>query len=280
MNRSPTIEWQTNGVCNYDCTYCIQSKKFRTGQPDMDEIEAFLRFFHTLPDAWEIKMSGGEPFASKAFMTRIIPGLMETQHSVSVLTNLSAPLGILERFAALTRGRLKVVSASLHLEYTSPEEFIPKAVAFASMLEPSTSLVINSVVVPGTVARLLEVRRTVEAAGLRFFPQLMKTKHGVVDYSADERLLVEQLIGKKPTAREANVSPSYRGRTCWSGVDYFVLSQTGDAYSCRTAKRFGEGYLGNVFDGSLKLLTTSRRCTYDICPCTVPVHRGIIELEA
>src|SRR5688572_8068625 len=115
--RSPTIEWQTNGVCNYDCTYCIQSKKFRTGQPDADAVDGFLRFFQALPGTWEIKMSGGEPFASKGFMTRIIPGLMDTRHHVSVLTNFSAPVGILERFADLTRGRLKVVSASLHLEY-------------------------------------------------------------------------------------------------------------------------------------------------------------------
>ena len=26
MTRSPTIEWQVCGICNYDCSYCIQSK--------------------------------------------------------------------------------------------------------------------------------------------------------------------------------------------------------------------------------------------------------------
>ncbi|HNC43769.1 MAG TPA: radical SAM protein, partial [Acidobacteriota bacterium] len=84
--RKPTIEWQTNGLCNYDCTYCIQSRKFRQGHPTDDELDRFLSFFETLPGVWEIKMSGGEPFAFKGFMTRVIPGLAGLRHRVSVLT--------------------------------------------------------------------------------------------------------------------------------------------------------------------------------------------------
>jgi len=277
MMRRRTIEWQTNGLCNYDCSYCIQSRVHRNGHPSDDEIDRFLAFFATLPGTWEIKMSGGEPFAFRGFLGRIVPGLARLPHRVSVLTNLSAPASALRRFVDLVGDRLEIVSASLHLEYVDVDAFVEKAVLLRTWLRPETSLVVNNVVVPGTVASLADVRRRVEAAGLRYFPQLMKTKHGVVAYDDTERDALVRLTGRRPTPRDANVAPSYRGRRCWSGVDYFVLDQRGEAWSCRTAKRFGEGYLGNALDGSLRLAHEPVTCAYDICPCTVPANRGMIE---
>ena len=72
--HQPTVEWQVCGVCNYDCSYCIQSRKYRVGHPSNGEIDQVLAFFSTLPGTWEIKMTGGEPFAFKGFMERIVPG--------------------------------------------------------------------------------------------------------------------------------------------------------------------------------------------------------------
>ncbi|HYO92066.1 MAG TPA: hypothetical protein VEQ40_10535, partial [Pyrinomonadaceae bacterium] len=250
---------------------------YRQGQPTDAEIDEFLKFFARLPGVWEIKMSGGEPFAFKGFLERIIPGLAKLPHQVSVLTNLSAPRSALRRFVDLIGDKLLVVSASLHLEYTTVEAFVEKATLLRSWLRPETSLVVNSVLVPGTLQNLSEVRRAVEAAGLRYFPQVMKTKHGVFAYEHSDRLMVESLTGKNPSSREANMAPSYRGRLCWTGVEYFTLEQNGDAWSCRTARRFRQGYLGNVLDGTFGLLTEARRCVYDICPCTVPANRGMIE---
>jgi MoaA/NifB/PqqE/SkfB family radical SAM enzyme len=277
MRRQPTVEWQTNGVCNYDCSYCIQSRKYRQGHPTDAEIDKFLDFFGKLPGLWEIKMSGGEPFAFRGFLDRIVPGLAASPHRVSVLTNLSAPLSSLRRFVRLVGHKLVVVSASLHLEYTSVETFVEKATLLRSWLRPETAFVVNSVLVPGTLENLADVRRRIEEAGLRYFPQIMKTKHGLFPYNASDSIMVERLAGRTPTSREANMAPSYRGRLCWTGVEYFALEQNGDAWSCRTARRFKQGYLGNVLDGTFSLMAEPRRCVYDICPCTVPANRGMIE---
>ncbi len=90
MTRSPTIEWQVAGACNYDCSYCIQSRRYRRGRPDAAQIDSALSFFRGLPGTWEIKCSGGEAFAHPAFLDTIVPGLMaSTPHLISVLTNLS-----------------------------------------------------------------------------------------------------------------------------------------------------------------------------------------------
>ncbi len=290
--RRPTVEWQVCGVCNYDCSYCIQSPHRRIGAPSAEDVERFLAFFRALgaaspgapgampePRAWEVKMTGGEPFASDAFLTRIVPGLIaETPHVVSVLTNLSASEAELARFATLTRGRLGIVSASLHLEHVEPSRFVDKARALRAQMDPSASLVVNTVLVPGRLAQVLAARALVQAAGLRLFPQVMKIGKGVARYADDEREPLAQLLGRAPTPRDANTAPSWQGRTCWTGVDYFVLTQRGDAWRCRTAKRFDEGFLGNVLAGTFAPAPAPTPCPYSICPCTVPANRGMIDM--
>lgn len=276
--RRPTAEWQVCGVCNYDCTYCIQSPKTRVGHPSSQEVASFLDFFARLPGVWEVKMTGGEPFAFDDFLDRIVPGLVErTPHTVSLLTNLSAPWAKLERFAALTRGRLGIVSASIHLEHVEVDAFVEKARRLREHIDPAASMVINAVLVPGRLEQVEAARAAIEAAGLRFFPQVMKIGGGTFAYDTHDRSRVEALVGLSPNPRKANVAPSYRGRTCFTGVDYFVLTQRGDAWRCRTARRFDEGFLGNVHAGTFALHEAPSLCTYDICPCTVPANRGMIE---
>jgi organic radical activating enzyme len=278
VSRSPTVEWQVCGVCNYDCSYCIQSRATRVGHPSADDVEGFLRFFARLPGAWEIKMTGGEPFAFKGFIERIVPGLCnETPHAVSVLTNLSAPPAILSRFARVTRGRLKVVSASLHLEHATIDEFVAKVRAFRDEIDPAAQLVVNAVLVPGRLDEVKRARAALDAVGLRLYPQIMKVGKGTHRYDDDDRPLVDELVGISPSPRTANTAPSYRGRLCYAGAEYFVLLQNGDGWSCRTSRRFAEGFLGNALDGTLRLDEAPARCSYDICPCSVPANRGMIE---
>ena len=274
--RIRTVEWQVAGACNYDCSYCIQSRRYRRGRPQADQIEAALRFFGALPGTWEIKCSGGEAFAHPLFLARIVPGLVaETPHRISVLTNFSAEPAALHRFAEETRGRLSVFSASFHIEYAQAADFARKAAWFVALLEPEARFVINQVVLPGREAEAQACRAVFEAAGLRWFPQLYKVKGGVADYP-DEAAL-RAVIGDAPGPREANLAPSYRGRVCWAGVDYLVVDKDGEAYACRTAKRHGQGRLGNIFEDSVVRWTAPAPCPYSICPCTVPANRGMIE---
>ena len=274
--RTPTIEWQVAGACNYDCTYCIQSSRYRRGRPRRDQLERAIATFAALPGIWEIKCSGGEAFAHPLFLAEVVPALMtRTQHRISVLTNFSSSRGELMQFARLTRGRLAVFSASLHLEFANAEEFAAKAEWFTLQLDRDVKFVVNQVVLPGREAEAQRCRAIIERHGLRWFPQLYKRAGGVAEYPDPAALI--PLIGRRPSPRDANVAPSYRGRTCWSGVDYFIVDKDGDAWACRTAKRFAEGALGNVFDGSFALHAAPAPCTYDICPCTVPANRGMIE---
>lgn len=276
MGAHRVIEWQVAGACNYDCSYCIQSAKYRRGRPDAVALEHALQSFASLPGLWELKLSGGEAFAHPLFLQQVVPGLMErTGHLISVLTNFSSDKSDLTRFAALTRGRLAVFSASLHLEFADVDEFVNKARWFVEQIDPGVRFVVNQVVRPGREDEAARSKERVTAAGLRWFPQLYKVKGGVAAYPDVEKLTA--LIGVDPGPRQANISPSYRGRMCHAGVRYAVVDKDGKVWSCRTAKRHGEGFLGNVFDGSFVLRDEPGRCPWEICPCTVPANRGIIE---
>lgn len=141
-------------------------------------------------------MTGGEPFAFRGFMERIVPGLIQrTPHTISVLTNLSAPLPIIERFASLTQGRLGVVSASLHLEFTSPESFVEKATLLRDKLDPRAHLTVNTVLVPGDLPPCC-CAIFVESAGLQLFPQIMKLGSGTASYSEEDQAIIRELVGK------------------------------------------------------------------------------------
>ncbi len=201
--------------------------------------------------------------------------MARTPHRISVLTNFSASRRDLMQFARLTSGRLSVFSASLHLEFTDPDAFADKADWFRDLVDPDVRFVVNQVVRPGRLDEARACRDRLAERGIRWFPQLLKVKGRVVDYEGEEDDLRE-LIGDAPGPREANLAPSYQGRTCWAGVDYFTVDKDGRAWSCRTAKRGGDGLLGNVFEGRLNLWKTPSPCPYDVCPCTVPANRGMI----
>ena len=268
----PTAEWQVLGACNYACDYCIQSAPRRKGAPRPAQVEAALSALAGLPGAWELKCSGGEVFAFPPFLGRIVPFLVgRTPHAVSVLTNFSAPPGDLQQFVQTTRGRLRVFSASLHVRYAPLPAFVEKAAWFRDLLDPGVDFVVNQVVLPGREAEALVCRDALEARGIRWFAQLLKVGGGLAPYPDPAAL--ERILGDRP----ANRVPSFLGRRCLAGSRYFTVDRDGVAWSCRAARRRGEGRLGSLFEGTLALADEGRPCPYDLCPCTVPAHRGMVE---
>ena len=277
--HQPLVEWQVLGLCNYDCSYCIQARKHRVGVPDAGTLDKALAFLDSLPGSWEVKTTGGEPFAFRGFLDRVVPGVMATRHDLSTLTNLSPPVPVLQRFAALTHGRLRVVSASLHLEFTGTAAFLDRLDALRAAVAPSTRLVVNAVLVPDRLDDVAAAAAEVQARGHRFFPQLMKVKGGVYAYSPAQMAKVVGIVGDFDLAaetRSANLAPAYTGRRCWAGARYLVLTKDGEAFSCRSARRAGEGRLGDL-DRGITLHDGPKRCPYTICPCAPPANRGMIE---
>lgn len=278
--RWPAVEWQVAGACNYDCSYCIQSPRYRRGRPSAEALDAAIRAFSRLPGVWEVKCSGGEAFAHPLFLDLAVPGLVaRTPHHLSVLTNLSASEAELSRFLEIVGARLRVFSASLHLEHVDAPAFARKAAWLQKQLPVEAGLVINQVVLPGRVAEAAATREVVVSHGLRWYPQLFKHKGPdgrmrVADYPDIDAL--RALIGDRPGPTEANVAPSYQGRMCWAGARYFTVDKDGVAWRCRSSKREGDAPIGSLFEGTLALKEGPSPCPYALCTCSVPANRGMV----
>jgi MoaA/NifB/PqqE/SkfB family radical SAM enzyme len=273
----PVVNWNIVGGCNYRCSYCVQKHAAGVGGPSDAELERGLETLCRLSGVWEFKISGGEPFLLKR-LSEVARTLSTAGHKVSVLTNLSAPLHVMQRFVEAAGDRLRTFSCSLHLEEADKAQFIAKATAVRDLLRPMprASFVVNHVVRPGRVGEAAALREEFESAGLRFYPQLMRIDGAPVRYGMVDRWRLARAFADLAGPQGMNRGYSHRGRTCHAGHRYFIVQPKGDAYACYPAKRAGQDHLGNIYRGELSLADAPRPCPFTTCPCTVPQNRGVV----
>jgi MoaA/NifB/PqqE/SkfB family radical SAM enzyme len=262
--------WNMNTTCNYRCSYCTQRFVDDRGRWARD-LPRFIAAFAALPGDWEIKLSGGEPFRHPDFLPTV-RALVAARRRVSVVTNLASPLSELLAYALATAARPGVFSASLHLEYADPDQFLEKARAVQA--QHAGSFVVTCVATRTNLPRLSALRDHYERAGVAFRVQPEKQDRDVIDYDDRERTQLVQLGGHNGTG---DVAPSFAGRSCWAGARYFIVDHEGEAFRCYPARRQRRERLGNLLDGSFRLRLEPEPCRYTYCNCTVPQQRGMVE---
>ncbi len=278
--RRKAISWNIGSGCNYDCSYCVQGAG-HTGFPNLRDMEPYKDFFRKIGPGWEVKISGGEPFLFPGLI-QVVEWLRESGQEVSVVTNFSFPRGLYRRFFRTAGPGLRSFSVSLHREKADWKKFLKKCRWAAKKIRttPHGSLVVNSVVEPGKVRELEIIKQAFEAEGIRFYPQLERRKGKPVPFSAEEQEIIARMAdNKKPFAINAGFSKT--GRQCRAGMNYFVITPEGECYRCYPSKKdpTGAGYLGNIPRGDVKLRKNPAPCPYEICNCTVPLNRGMVEGE-
>ena len=268
------VSWNMNDACNYRCSYCTQRHMGdRSGQ--LDDVPRTLESFRSLPGHWEFKLSGGEPFRQTG-LDQIVAGLVEMGHSISIQTNFSAPEAKLRSFLEASRGALHVFSASLHLEYATPDSFVEKYNIIKEYESLGVRFHVTSVGIPDRLEQLRdEVKPAFAQHGIELKVQPEKIRGYVRQYTEEQKKLLLELGGHNQTGKIEN---SFQGKLCFSGANYIVIKSNGKAYRCYPASRVGGRYadLGSLSDG-IKLNGGPRICPYTYCNCTVPIQRGMIE---
>lgn len=267
------VSWNVNDTCNYRCSYCTQRHK-EDRSYRLAAIASYLEAFARLPGNWEIKLSGGEPF-QQPHLEQIVAGLVARGHVVSVQTNFSASEERLVRFLEATKGALHLFSASLHLEYDTPERFLERSTIVRRYERFGVQFHVTSVATPERLRHLHDVVAPFFArAGIRFKVQPEKIEGAVRPYDEAERALLLALGGHNLTGE---VAPNFRGRLCFAGSRYLVIKSNGRAFRCYPASRHGGRHaeLGS-FVGGIELLDGAHPCPYTYCNCTVPIHRGMV----
>ena len=271
------ISWNICAGCNYGCSYCSQGR-VHAGFPTDAQVSAVTGFFSRLgaQGSWEVKISGGEPFYYPRFL-EAVEALVEAGMTISVVTNFSFSRGLYREFLAVTRDQLRSFSVSLHREKVDWRDFLKKCRWLARKIARTErgSLVVNAVVEPGRVAELVPIKRAFEGEGIRFYPQLLRRRGRPVEYGPEETVVIRDLAGdRKPF--EINMGYSLKGSTCYAGIYYFIITQEGKCYTCYPGKRDGAGYMGDLTVRDFVFRKEPIICPYDVCPCTVPINRGMI----
>lgn len=202
---------------------------------------------------------------------------------ISIVTNLSFPKSSYSKFFAAAGDMVRTVSVSLHLEYAAPRKFLDRCLWLKEELSahPDGRLVVNTVLIPGRVSEILTLGRSFQVRGLSFYPQLKRVKGKPVPYSAEETRTLETYIAQSGSPKALNAAPSLKGTICGAGMDYFIVTDAGDCFTCYPGKRDGTGYLGSIRTGHAHAVPVSLRkkprpCPYETCPCSVPRNRGIV----
>ncbi len=212
------------------------------------------------------------------------PGFLEIVHSlqkagllISVVTNFSFSKKIYKKFFKISGDSLRSFSVSLHREKVDRREFLKKCLWAKKKLAKTVrgSLVVNSVVEPGRAAELVEIKTAFKDRGIRFYPQLKRQKGRPVNYDAAEQAVILELAeDRNPFA--INAGYEMKGRACYAGINYFVVTPGGECFTCYPGKRDGSGYLGSIPGGDFVFRGEPVGCPYEVCPCTVPINRGMI----
>lgn len=268
------VSWNMNDTCNYRCSYCTQRHMpDRTGK--LEDLEKTLETFRRLPGHWEFKLSGGEPFRQTG-LDEIVAGLVSMGHIISIQTNFSAKEERLRSFLEASRGSLNIFSASLHLEYATPDEFVDRYSIVQEYEQFGVSFHVTSVATPERLEELRdEVGPYFESQGITLKIQPEKVRGYVREYSESQKSVLIQLGGHNKTGK---IEHNFQGKLCYSGANYIVIKSTGEAFRCYPASRVGGRYakLGSITEG-IALLDGPRICPYTYCNCTVPIQRGMIE---
>jgi MoaA/NifB/PqqE/SkfB family radical SAM enzyme len=273
------VSFNVNTACNYRCSYCTQRFKEDRGRWARDT-PRFVEAFGRLPGRWEIKISGGEPFVHPT-LDELVEGIAKLGHRVGIVTNFSAARDKLLRFAVAARGRVSMVSCSLHLEYVDDVgAFIDKATWLKGELlarrdpsVPAPSVHVTCVATRENLPRLEDLAARFAAASLVFKVQPEKQSRDVIDYTPGEKRSLLALGGHNRTGL---IEPSFEGLPCWAGSRYIIVDDQGVAYRCYPARRYKTERLGDFLSTGFRLADGPSPCLYRYCNCTVPIARGMM----
>lgn len=256
--------------CNYNCPYCLINTKinYANRYPKSNEYDyrewiiALNRFPCSL-----IYISGGEPLIFPG-LTDMIKAISKKHLIGSLNTNLSSDINKLMK---INQKKILSVAASFHPHMTDKEAFAKKVM----MLKKIGFIVKVSLVAYPEILDSIDDFKVyfLEKLGVEFIiePYL----DPAYEYSDEEKRIVKKYV---KTGRKIGYDfNDDRPKRCYAGSKYFMIIPNGDVYTCyagfyndtssihnRYSKK-GSFYLGNLFDGTFKKISTRKICSI---PCS------------
>lgn len=272
------ITWDIHYACNYNCTYCNTPKPWhqpgkwerdrdKVTYPSVDKWLWIWKNIYKRYGSCEIHITGGEPFIYPSFMELITQ--LSQMHTLEIITNLFWDPGYFIKKLSPDRVR---IGTSFHPEFADLDEFLERHMI---LRERGFETWANYVAYPLQMDEMGKYKSEFDRLGISFNIQPYLGWYQDREYPAgytnseltclkscysDEDIINKKTIEWKTGAQKRNM----QGRRCRMGQMYAKVYPTADAYRCcaqATAK------LGNLIEGSFKLLDEPLPCESEHCFC-------------
>jgi len=272
-----TAIWHLNKFCNFRCKYCFLSLEelknpANNGSGDISKV---IDFFDGSNLKWRVHMCGGEPFLYPKFV-ELCAGLTK-KHYISMNTNLTSSL-IGDFVKKIDPRRVRFLSCSLHIstreKLNLKEAFIKK---FKLLEQAGFNAYVTQVFHPEIIPEFNKTFEYFGNAGITINPTIFRGRHKGKHYphaytqeEASKILFFQRKIRKTNGRYHLHYEPSeeftkgylsFKGVPCSTGRKAVIIDQDGRIKRCYDE----DTYLGNIFEGKLKLFDTNRVCSAEIC---------------
>jgi MoaA/NifB/PqqE/SkfB family radical SAM enzyme len=265
------LTWDITYKCNYKCSYCHYGGAPDAGVPPETAHPGVGRWIEIWEDirrrygSCQIHIVGGEPFHYPGFMELIIQ--LSQMHTWECSTNLSWDPDELIRRVSPGRARIGV---SFHPEFVDFDTFFAKA---KKLKDAGFEVWANYVSFPTILKGMDVCKKKFADAGISMSILPFKGEHNGKQYpdafTDDERAFLRSL-GTEPWVKKTldftfdKQQQKNINKSCRMGQMYAKIYSNGDAYNCCVKSAVK---LGNLIDGTFKLLEEPYICREETCPC-------------
>ena len=255
--------WYINNECNYNCSYCHPEKI----KPVNIEIERWFEIWDNIFNRYgccQIDISGREPFLYLSFIDLI--KYLSQKHILQFSTNLSWDLDV---FVENINPRRVKMGASFHPEFVKLDKFLKKLIL---LREKGFDIWVTYVGYPLFLKDMAEYKRKVEEQNIPFNILPFSGEFGgrvyPQGYTDEEKKLLsifDDAVNKDTIEwKTKNWKANTKGKLCRMGQMYARIYPDAEAHRCCGK---GSQRLGNLIEGTFKLLDEHLPCECDNCLC-------------
>jgi len=274
--------WELFKACNYRCRYC----------PTYDNAAAYLKLpseewariwtrLYEVYGCGEVRFTGGEPTLYPDFIGLV--AALQDMFTINVTTNLSFDI---DRWMEMVRPGDVFLSASLHPDHVSPEEFLKKVLRLREREHFPT---VAFVAFPPHLPMLRDAQKMFEDAGVMFkiipFDGEFEGRRFPAGYSPQEKALLDRAAEESAEPATQAINKAFQdfgmkegkgGKLCRMGEIYAKIDLDGTVRRCCSD---GAERLGKITDPGLRLHDEAQPCDAP-CKCWKAMVVGEYEAKA
>jgi len=260
--------WEITYECNYKCTYCHAPKHWKQGVPETvyPGLDRWIKIWNEIYEKYgecEFVISGGEPFVYPDFIK--LATEMSKIHILEFCTNLFVEVEEIIRSMSPKRVR---IGTSFHPEFAEIDEFVKK---LKFLQNNGFEVWVNIVPWPPMLNDVIKYKGVFESEGIKVILQPFigeyEGRQYPQGYTEEEKKLLgifQDEANVKTVEFKTTDESKKKGKLCRMGQNYAFIHPNGDVERCC---RDHSLKLGNIVDGTFKLLDKPMFCQAEECNC-------------